>query len=296
MANRKRALGKGLDALLGPLSAVDVANIDSGEALRKLPIDLLQRSPYQPRMDFDKDALQELANSIKSQGVVQPLLVRPLARSGRFEIIAGERRWRAAQQAGLHEIPAVVRQLDDRATMCIALIENIQRQDLNPLEQARGLSRLIDEFDMTHEAIAGAVGRSRSSVTNLLRLLELNDEVKRLLEARALEMGHARALLALPSEKQLQAAREIIQSGLPVRGAEALVRHLQGGRKPKQSKAGPIDPNIKLLQSELSEQLGATVSIHQQKGGKGSVQISYGSLDELDGILAKIRGKPAGFS
>jgi len=291
MVAKKRGLGKGLDALLGPVSAVDLANMNADEELRKLPIDLLQCSPYQPRTDFDKDALQELADSIKSQGIIQPIVVRPLAGDGKFEIIAGERRWRAAQQAGLHEIPAVVRQLDDQTTMCIALIENIQREDLNPLEQARGLSRLIDEFEMTHEAIAEAVGRSRSSVTNLLRLLELNNEVRKLLETRQLEMGHARALLPLPEKKQLEAALQIIKSGLSVRGAEALARRLQNSKKPKKLKQDQIDPDVRLLQSELSEQLGAAVMIHQQKGGKGSLQISYNSLDQLDGILARIRGK-----
>ena len=289
MNARKRGLGRGLDALLGSVTATDSVVEDQVEELRSLPIELLQRGANQPRMDFDKEALQELADSIKAQGVLQPVLVRPLADSGRFEIIAGERRWRASQLAGLHEIPAVVRKLDDRTSMCIALIENIQREDLNPLEQARGLSRLSEEFDMTHDAIAESVGRSRSAVTNILRLLELSDEVKRLLEGRQLEMGHARALLTLTEQQQRWAAQQIIKSGLSVRGAEALVRRLQKAKtvlKPKQNRD---DPDVKLLETQLSERLGTAVTIQQKKQGKGTLRIAYSSLAQLDGILARIR-------
>ena len=291
MATKKRGLGRGLDALLSSIPAADVAGIEGAEELRMLPVDLLQRSPYQPRTDFDKTALQELADSIKAQGVVQPVVVRSLVADGKFEIIAGERRWRAAQLAGLHEIPSVVRKLNDQAAMCIALIENIQREDLNPMEQARGLSRLIDEFDMTHAGIAEAVGRSRSAVTNLLRLLELSNEVKQLLESRQLEMGHARALLTLPEQKQLEAARLIIKSGLSVRAAEALARRLQGAKTTQKTGQRDIDPDIKSLETELSEELGAAVKVRQQKGGKGLLQITYSSLDQLDGILSRIRKK-----
>ena len=274
---------------MGPVSVTDSAVDDRAEELRTLPVELLQRGANQPRTDFDKEALQELAESIKAQGVLQPVMVRPLDDSGKFEIIAGERRWRAAQLAGLHEVPAVVRELDDQTAMCIALIENIQREDLNPLEQARGLARLAEEFDMTHDDIAGSVGRSRSAVTNMLRLLELCDDVKRLLESRQLEMGHARALLTLSEQQQKWAAQQIIKSGLSVRGAESLVRRLQKAKTVLKPRQGQVDPDVKLLETELSEQLGAAVTIQQRKQGKGMLRIAYDSLDQLDGILDKIR-------
>ena len=291
MNTKKRGLGRGLEALLGSVPGQGMADTDTTGQLSTLPVDLLQRGSNQPRTDFDKEALQELAESIRAQGVLQPVMVRPLDDSGKYEIIAGERRWRAAQLAGLHEIPAVVRELDDQTAMCIALIENIQREDLNPLEQARGLSRLAQEFDMTHDDIAGSVGRSRSAVTNMLRLLELCDDVKRLLETRQLEMGHARALLTLSEQQQKWAAQQIIKSGLSVRGAEALARRLQKAKtvlKPWQDR---VDPDVKLLETELSEQLGAAVSIQQRKQGKGTLRIAYDSLAQLDGILDKIRRK-----
>ena len=291
MNTKKRGLGRGLEALLGSVPGQGMARTDTAGQLSTLPVDLLQRGSNQPRTDFDKEALQELAESIKAQGVLQPVMVRPLDDSGKFEIIAGERRWRAAQLAGLHEIPAVVRDLDDQTAMCIALIENIQREDLNPLEQARGLERLAQEFDMTHDDIAGSVGRSRSAVTNMLRLLELCDDVKRLLESRQLEMGHARALLTLSEQQQKWAAQQIIKSGLSVRAAEALARRLQKAKtvlKPWQDR---VDPDVKLLETELSEQLGAAVSIQQRKQGKGTLRIAYDSLAQLDGILDKIRRK-----
>ncbi len=289
MNARKRGLGRGLEALLGPVSETRTEAQDQADELRALPIELLQRGANQPRTDFDKDALQELAESIKAQGVLQPVMVRPLDDSGKYEIIAGERRWRAAQLAGLHEIPAVVRELDDQTAMCIALIENIQREDLNPLEQARGLARLAQEFDMTHDDIAGSVGRSRSAVTNMLRLLELCDDVKRLLESRQLEMGHARALLTLSEQQQKWAAQQIIKSGLSVRGAESLVRRLQKAKTVLKPRQGRVDPDVKLLETELSEQLGAAVTIQQRKQGKGMLRIAYDSLAQLDGILDKIR-------
>ena len=291
MNTKKRGLGRGLEALLGSVPGQGMADTDTAGQLSTLPVDLLQRGSNQPRTDFDKEALQELAESIRAQGVLQPVMVRPLDDSGKYEIIAGERRWRAAQLAGLHEIPAVVRELDDQTAMCIALIENIQREDLNPLEQARGLARLAQEFDMTHDDIAGSVGRSRSAVTNMLRLLELCDDVKRLLESRQLEMGHARALLTLSEQQQKWAAQQIIKSGLSVRGAEALARRLQKAKtvlKPWQDR---VDPDVKLLETELSEQLGAAVSIQQRKQGKGTLRIAYDSLAQLDGILDKIRRK-----
>jgi len=282
-------LGRGLDALLGQHAASDLAEINDRDELRHLPVDLLQRSSYQPRSDFKQESLQELADSIKAQGVVQPIVVRPLSKGEKFEIIAGERRWRAAQLAGLHEIPAVVRKLDDQSAMCLALIENIQREDLNPLEQARALSRLMQEFDMTHDAVADAVGRSRSTVSNLLRLLDLNDKVKQLLEKGELEMGHARALLALPDSRQTEAALKVVKQGLSVRTTEALVRRLRKTPQKKQQTQKKRDPDIRRLETDLSARLGAGVTIKHSKTGKGTLQISYSSLDELDGILSHIK-------
>ncbi|MFQ5659770.1 MAG: ParB/RepB/Spo0J family partition protein [Gammaproteobacteria bacterium] len=289
MAAKKRGLGKGLDALLGQRAASDLAALDNEDELRYLPVDLLQRSPYQPRSDFKQQALQDMADSIKVQGVVQPIVVRPLSHGEKFEIIAGERRWRASQMAGLHEVPAVVRKLDDQTAMCLALIENIQREDLNPLEQARALSRLMLEFEMTHEALADAVGRSRSTVTNLLRLLELSDKVKAMLEQGQLEMGHARALLSLSGPQQQGLAQRIVKQGLSVRAAEALVRRLQAGSAKANKPARTPDPNISRLEADLSGRLGSPVAIKHTKKGKGTVLITYNSLEELDGILSKIK-------
>jgi ParB family chromosome partitioning protein len=282
MATRKRALGKGLDALLGPHTE------DSSEIQKTLPVDLIQRGQYQPRHDMDPASLEELASSIRAQGVVQPIVVRPIAGSDRYEIVAGERRWRAAQMAGLHEIPAVVREVNDQIAMCLALIENIQREDLNPLEEAQALARLLKEFKMTHVAIAEAVGRSRSSVTNLLRLLDLNNEVKKHLDSGDLEMGHGRALLALPLDEQVKAARSIIRQGLSVRATEDLVRRLLVKDDKKKQSGKKLDPNIRKLQENLSEKLAAAVTIKYNKQGQGVLQIRYNSLDELDGILDHI--------
>jgi ParB family chromosome partitioning protein len=287
---KKRGLGKGLDALLGPSAASDLAAIDEGDELRLLPIDLMQRSPFQPRTDFDPATLKDLADSIRAQGIVQPILVRPTQKQDRFEIIAGERRWRAAQMAGLHEVPALVRKIDDRAAMCLSLIENIQREDLNPLDQARALSRLLEEFQMTHDAVAESVGRSRSTVTNLLRLLELEPQVRKLVESRQIEMGHARALLALPKTAQLAAARIVVARGLSARATEALVRRLLSGKGGRRGARASDDPDIRRLETRLSEILGAGVAIrHQKKTGKGRVEIRYSSLAQLDGILSRIK-------
>lgn len=265
-----------------------------GDELARLPVDLLQRGKYQPRIDMRPETLQDLADSIKAQGVVQPIVVRPLDQVAgqplRYEIIAGERRWRAAQMAGLHEIPAVVRRVADDAAVAMALIENIQREDLNPLEEARALDRLIKEFDMTHQSAAEAVGRSRAAVSNLLRLLELTDEVKGLVEHRQIEMGHARALLALSNRRQQsEVATLVAQKKLSVRETEALVRRL-GSDASGQAAAPPRgDANIRKLESDLCEKLGAKVSIQHASGGKGKLVINYNSLDELDGILGHIR-------
>ncbi len=294
MAARKRGLGRGLDALLGGAqsevagdAAVDPAV--AVEAINSLPLDLVQRGRFQPRRDFNADSLQELADSIAAQGVVQPIVVRPVG-NGRYEIIAGERRWRAAQQAGLDDIPVVIRDVPDQTAMAMGLIENIQRDDLNPLEEARALHRLLNEFQLTHQQIAQALGKSRTTVTNLLRLRELNDQVKKLIESRQLEMGHARALLGLEGRAQIDAARQVVSRGLSVRETEKLVRRRQGLEAETESrpKATRLDPDVRRLQDNLSEKLGARVKIQQTNKGKGKLVINYNSLDELDGILDHI--------
>jgi len=257
-------------------------------SLRSLPVEIIQRGKYQPRIDMHPESLRELADSISEQGVVQPIVVRSIG-AGRYEIIAGERRWRAAQQAGLHEIPAVIREADDRAAIAIALIENIQRENLNPLEEARALKRLIEEFEMTHEQAAQAVGRSRAAVSNLLRLLDLEGAVKEMVERGELEMGHARALLALDPASQVKAAREIVTRGLTVRATERLVQQLQHPKRPKSTSVVSRDPDIQRLETRLADILGAGVLIRQSGNGKGRLEIRYNSLDELDGILEHIK-------
>jgi ParB family chromosome partitioning protein len=259
-------------------------------------VDLLQRGRYQPRLDMRPESLQELADSIRAQGVVQPIVVRPLAsqRTGeplRYEIIAGERRWRAAQMAGLHAIPAVIRDVPDDAAVAMSLIENIQRENLNPLEEARALDRLIREFDMTHQTAADAVGRSRAAVSNLLRLLELGEEVKSLVETRQLEMGHARALLGLAAPRQQsEVALLVAKKGLSVRETEALVRRLATGKDDTGDREPPRrDPNVARLEQDLTDKLGARVQLQQGAKGRGRLVIAYNSLDELDGILAHIQ-------
>jgi ParB family chromosome partitioning protein len=288
--SKKRGLGRGLDALLGVGHPERHAVEASAGGATTLPVDLIQRGRFQPRRDFNADSLRELADSIRAQGVVQPVVVRPLG-EGRYELIAGERRWRAAQMAELHEIPAVVRDVPDQAAMAMGLIENIQRDDLNPLEEAAALQRLLDEFGLTHQEIAQAVGKSRATVSNLLRLLELNEDVKAALEARQLEMGHARALLGLRGPPQSEAARTVVQRGLSVRETEALVRRLlERAEQPEAARRETrLDPDIRRLQDNLCERLGARVEIRHAKTGKGRLVISYGSLDELDGILDRIQ-------
>jgi len=293
---RKKRLGRGLDALLGKPTAQTPAVIGHEvDSLQAIPVDLLQRGQYQPRVDMRQDTLQELADSIRSQGVVQPIVARPIGKRDkgvqRYEIIAGERRWRAAQLAGLADIPAVIRDVDDSAAIAMALIENIQREDLNPLEEAQALDRLIREFDLTHQEAAKAVGRSRASVSNLLRLLDLSDKVKLMLESRQLEMGHARALLSLADKKkQYEAAREVTKKGLSVRETEQLVRRYLtvGDGKPKPSTKAP-SADIRRLEVDISEKLGAKVKIDHSAKGSGKLVIQYNSLDELDGILKHIR-------
>jgi ParB family chromosome partitioning protein len=324
MSEKRPALGRGLADLLGaskaraampaaqvPLATPSAGAVAGGDAapadatatgaprgdeLRHLPVGQLVRGRYQPRVDMRQEALEELAISIRSQGVIQPIVVRPLAgatpdSAQQFEIIAGERRWRAAQIAGLKTIPAVVRRVADDAAIAMALIENIQRENLNPLEEARALERLIAEFGVTHEQAAEAVGRSRAAVSNLLRLLELAPEVAEMVEKRRLDMGHARALLALTNRRQqLEVARRVAEQGLSVRQTEALVRQLTtpAGTRPVGQDAAKQqgDPDIRALEQDLTERLGAKVLIQQGSGGQGKLVIAYHSLDELDGILA----------
>ena len=316
---KKKKLGKGLDALLGSaLKKTQPEEHTSTEAIAaaiaaaptiamadktpkdgqlvKLPVEWLQRGKYQPRRDIDQEALQELANSIKAQGVMQPIVVRPVSNAekpaARYEIIAGERRWRATQLAGLDTIPAVVREVGDDAAIAMALIENIQRENLNPIEEAVALQRLKDQFELTHQEVADAVGKSRVTVTNLLRLMSLTDEVRRMLERGDLEMGHARALLGLSENAQRDAAKSVADKGLSVRQTEALVRNIQ--QQPEANKTGKnaepeLSPDIRRLQTDLSEKIGVPVQVLHSNKGSGKLVLRYNSLDELDGILAHIR-------
>jgi len=283
---RLKGLGRGLDALLA-------GNDDATarDALHSLAIDKIRAGRYQPRTRMDDASLAELAESIKAQGVVQPILVRPIE-GGRFEIVAGERRWRAAERAGLKEIPALVRPVADQAALALALIENIQREDLNPLEEAQGLRRLIEEFGLTHEAAAQAIGRSRSAVTNLLRLTQLAKPVQAYLLAGKLDMGHARALLALPSAQQAAFAARVVAEELSVRDTERLARSLTSpaAHRKKRGRARSGDADVKRLEDELSDALGAKVRIESSRGGAGRIVVGYANLDQLEGILAKLRG------
>lgn len=293
---KKRGLGRGLEALLGPKAAATAPpEAQPGERLRQIPVKQLQPGKYQPRMGMDPAKLSELAESIKAQGVIQPIVVRELS-PGKFEIVAGERRWRASQEAGLADVPVVVRDLDDRTVIAMALIENIQREDLNPLEEAQSLQRLIGEFSLTHAEAAEAVGRSRAAVSNLLRLLELPPAIRALLEARRLEMGHARALLTLSPDLASKLASEAADQGWSVREVEHRAQQfaagkvpVNGGRKAKPGKAAP-QADIASLETELSESLGTKVSIAHGRGGKGKLVIHYTDLDTLDGVLERLRG------
>ncbi|ABP81821.1 ParB/RepB/Spo0J family partition protein [Stutzerimonas sp. Brlt_13] len=290
MATKKRGLGRGLDALLGGASVSamqeEAAKVDTRE-LQQLPLELVQRGKYQPRRDMDPQALEELAQSIRNHGVMQPIVVRPVE-GGRYEIIAGERRWRASQQAGLERVPALVREVPDEAAIAMALIENIQREDLNPIEEAVALQRLQQEFQLTQQQVADAVGKSRVSVSNLLRLIALPEEIKTLLSHGDLEMGHARALLGLPADQQVEGARHVVARGLTVRQTEALVRQwLSSKEKPKAEVK--VDPDISRLEQRLAERLGSPVQIKHGQKGKGQLVIRYSSLDELQGVLAHIR-------
>ncbi len=298
MSAKRTGLGRGLDALLGDASTpVKPVQAGSREGLRQIPVELLQRGEYQPRQDMNPEALDDLARSIKAQGLVQPIVVRPLptpAATGetRYEIIAGERRWRAAQLAGLTSIPAVVRQIPDSAVIAQALIENIQRENLNPLEEAQAVQRLISEFQLTHQDAADAIGRSRAAVSNLLRLLDLGEQARTLLRSGGIEMGHARALLALTDPRmQAEIANLVARKGLSVRDTEALVRRVQagGGSASSGEKARPRDPDTQRLEHELSDKLGARVEIQHGARGRGKLVVNYTSLEELDGIIAHIQ-------
>jgi ParB family chromosome partitioning protein len=292
MAQKRRGLGRGFDALINK----DVPAPDSPEenaSLKQLPVANIQRGRYQPRSVFDEAALAELAESIKAQGIVQPVVVRPVGEAEhggtQYELIAGERRWRAAQLAGLHEVPAVIRDVPDESAIAMALIENIQRENLNPLEEAVALKRLMDEFGMTHQQVAEAVGRSRAAVSNLLRLLELSLQVKPMVEAGELDMGHARALLPLPVEQQLAVAQKVVAGGLSVRATEAMVRKIMQGDDAATKANEAVDPDVAKLERDLSDRIGAPVAVRYNNAGKGQLTIKYSSLDELDGILARIR-------
>lgn len=294
---KKRGLGggRGLDALLSGVRQVKetVAAVEEGKLpmdgeLKSLPVEFLQRGRYQPRRDMDPAALQELADSIKAQGVMQPIVARPIGEN-KYEIIAGERRWRATQLAGIDSIPVIVRSIPDETAIAMALIENLQRENLNPMEEAVALQRFADEFQFTHQQIADAVGKSRATVTNMLRLMALNAEAKTMLERGDLEMGHAKALLGLPENMQGRAAKAVVAKSLSVRQTEAMVRTLLAQKDQPELADKTLDPNVRKLQDEIGERLGAPVQIEYNARGKGRLIISYSSLDELDGILMHIK-------
>ncbi|MGI9277095.1 MAG: ParB/RepB/Spo0J family partition protein [Endozoicomonas sp.] len=297
----KQRLGTNLNALLGgaklpssiseelatPTDVASEGPVSEDKELKELPVEFVVRGKYQPRRDMHPGALEELADSIKAQGIMQPIVVRPVAEN-RYEIIAGERRWRAAQIAGLAEVPALIREVPDEAAVAMSLIENIQREDLNAMEEAIALTRLQKEFELTQQEVAEAVGKSRTAVANTLRLMALSAEVKKMLEHGDLEMGHARALLPLPDMEQMEAARTVVAKGMSVRQTEALVRRMQQEKEKGKSKK-KIDPDIKRLEDELSDTVGAKVAISHNAKGKGKLVIAYSSLDELDGVLAHIK-------
>ncbi|SDK42491.1 ParB/RepB/Spo0J family partition protein [Microbulbifer yueqingensis] len=294
MATRRKGLGRNLSHLIsGEASQAIAMATGSGNAeavdgeLRELPIEFLQRGRYQPRRDFPQESLQELADSIRAQGIMQPIVVRPVGEQA-YEIIAGERRWRAAQLAELDRVPALVRDVPDEAAIAMALIENIQREDLNPVEEAMALKRLQDEFELTQQQVAEAVGKSRTAVTNLLRLLSLTEDVRTFLERGDLEFGHAKALLGLGGDAQRAAARQVVDKGLTVRQTEALVRRLQQQAQNPAPAKPKEDPNIRRLSERLSEKVGVPVSIDHNEKGVGKLVLKYNSLDELDGILAHL--------
>jgi ParB family chromosome partitioning protein len=284
---KKKRLGRGLGSLIGNIDDVTrISEQDQKSGLNELDIDRIHRGKFQPRQHFDQQSLQELADSIRSQGIVQPIVVRP--EGNHFELIAGERRWRAAQIAGLQKIPAIIRDLDSKSAAAIALIENIQREDLNPLEEAQALMRLIEEFELTHQQVADSVGRSRASVSNLLRLLDLDDAVKDQINRGLLDMGHARALLGLIRHDQIEVANIVVNRGLSVRETEALVKQRMKPGVSKKTAAVESNPDTKRLEIRISEKLGAGVKIRSGKQGSGQLIISFHNSDELDGILSHL--------
>ena len=295
MTAKKRGLGRGLDALLSTTTqfeeeAVAQAQSEGGNGYRMMPVDQIQRGKYQPRRDLEPQALEELANSIKAQGVMQPIVIRPVSDT-LYEIIAGERRWRASQMAGLDEIPAVIRDVPDEAAIAMALIENIQRENLNPMEEAIALERLKNEFELTQQEVADAVGKSRSAVTNLLRLMNLTDEVKKMLEYGDLEMGHARALLTLDNALQIQAAQDVVAKALSVRQTEELAKKLAANPElsSKPAKLTPAkDPQLEKIANDLSARFSTKVSIAANAKGKGKITIAYDSADALETILKNL--------
>lgn len=287
MSGKRRGLGRSLDVLLSDVSNPEKISPEN-EEYRLLPVEKIQRGQYQPRRDFDPVALEELSKSIKEQGLIQPVVVRQIT-GGNYELIAGERRWRAVQMAGLKEIPSLIKNVSDSVAIVMALIENIQRENLNPIEEAYALQRLIEEFDMTHMQAAESVGKSRTTVTNMLRLLNLQSDVKLLLERGDIEMGHARALLALEFEQQIKMAKEVVDKGLSVRETEKMIREFQAGSVNKKTKSkNNMDPDVLKLEGRLSEVLGTAVNVQHTPKGKGKVVIHYHSLDELDGIIGHI--------
>lgn len=294
MATKRQSLGKGLDALLGIAEDINAdqelasdGRVEADGGLQKIPVEFLQRGEYQPRREFNSDSLQELADSIASQGMIQPIVVREIA-DHKYEIIAGERRWRAAQLAGLDTVPAIVREISDQTTIAVALIENIQREDLNAIEESQALIRLQDEFNLTQQQVAEAVGKSRSAVTNLMRLASLQPAVQQQLERGDIELGHAKCLLALEGESQILAARTVASEGLTVRQTEVLVKKLQNPQNQQKPKIA-INQDIVNLQNQLSDKLGAAVKIQHGAKGSGKLTISYNSVDELDGILGHLK-------
>ena len=282
MTKKKKRVGRGLGSLIGNLEEVASAQTH-GDNLVEIDIDQIQRGRFQPRQNFDQQALQELADSIRSQGIVQPVVLRPEA--NHYELVAGERRWRAAQLAGLQKVPAVIRELDAKSVAAIALIENIQREDLNPLEQATAFQRLIEEFDLTHQQVANSVGRSRAAVSNLLRLLDLAEPVKKQVAKGLLDMGHARALLSLIRHDQIEIAKLVVNRGLSVRETELLVKKTLAAESGKKSDPKKVDPDVRRLENQISEKLGASVKIRSGKKGAGQLVINFHSTAELEGIL-----------
>lgn len=287
MATKKRGLGRGLDALLADVSSQDNVEQPQDKTLQQFPLDDIQPGKYQPRIDMSQDSLEELADSIRVQGLIQPIVIRPID-NGKYEIVAGERRWRASRMAGLTEVPVLIRDVSDRSAIAMALIENIQRENLNPMEEANALFRLREEFEMTHQQAADAVGKSRTTVTNLLRLRNLNDDVKRMIENADLEMGHARALLSLESDLQSEAARQVVEKGLSVRETEQLIRRLQKPIIEKKPETQLTNDELQAIEQQLVNKLGKGISLKHRSNGKGKLVFNYADIEELKTLIKQI--------